>query len=101
MRKFICIYISLIVVILVPLFPSTPLAQVIAPEVQTLLTRAPLNAEIPVIITRTNAVDVKTLRAPNKALLRSAIVANLRSRSASQPGAVDRVSGEERRPARA
>ncbi len=82
MRKLICTYLSLITVLLASILPSTPLAQVIAPEVQTLLTRAPLNAEIPVIITRTNAVDVKTLRAPSKALLRSAIVANLRSRSA-------------------
>ena len=82
MRKLICIYLSLIAVLLVSMLPPTPLAQVIAPEVQTLLTRAPLNAEIPVIITRTNAVDVKSLRAPSKALLRSAIVANLRSRSA-------------------
>jgi bacillopeptidase F len=81
MRQLICIYSSLIAFLLASLIPSTPLAQVLAPEVQTLLTRAPLNAEIPVIVTRSNAVDVKTLRAPNQALLRAAIVANLRSQS--------------------
>ena len=49
-----------------------------------MLTRAPLYAGIPVIITRTNAFDIRTLRASNRALLRRAraIVANLRSRSA-------------------
>ena len=82
MRKFICCYIGLITVLLISLIPSTTRAQVIAPAVQSRLASVPVNAEIPVIITRTNAFDVKTLRASNRALLRRAIVANLRSRSA-------------------
>jgi bacillopeptidase F len=86
MRKSVCFHVGLITLLLVSLIPSIPLAQIIAPEVQTLLTHAPLNAEIPVLITRTNAFDIRTLRASNRALLRRAIVANLRSRSAANLG---------------
>jgi serine protease AprX len=81
MRKLSCLYVVLIGFLLVSALPSLPLANVIAPEVQTLLSAAQRNAEIPVIITRTNAANVKNLRAPNKALLRSAIVSRLRGQA--------------------
>jgi hypothetical protein len=81
MPKRVCMYIGLIIVPLVLSLPSTPLADVIAPEVQMLLNAPQRNAEIPVIITRTNAANVKNLRASNRALLRSAIVSRLRDQA--------------------
>lgn len=81
MRKRCCLYTALIACLWGAVLPSLSLAKVIAPEVQTLLRTTPRNTGIPVIITRTNAVDVKTLRASNKTLLRAAIVSSLRARA--------------------